>query len=230
MVARLKSISRRIHWSLVLRAAIFALAWVWLPFWLFLLIALYLYFCRGSSTGTLAVPFLILLILCLIQPPELLFAAIFGAIFYIILLIKGLLLINRRSAYELLVLTLSFLLLRDFYLAFNGGVSGAAFFGAILLAVALALLLRCLTNADRDVARVVSWLSFLLFIQILFAGLFLPVDFIYQSVLVFLAVVLIIDLVPEAVSGGLARNKILATGMTVFALFTVVLASARWGL
>ena len=107
---------------------------------------------------------------------------------------------------------------------------GRRFFWAMLLAAALALLLRCLVNADRDITRVTTWLSFLLFVQILFAGLFLPIDFIYQSVTVFLAVVLLIDLIPEAVSGSLARKKIVMTAMTVFALFVVVLASARWGM
>lgn len=230
MVEKLKSISRRIHWSLVLKAAVFALAWWFLPFWLFFLISLYLYCIPWFQTDALAVPFFILLILCFVQPPSILFAAVFGAIFYVALLIKGLLLINRRSAYELLVLALAFLLLRDFYLTFNSGVSGTAFFGALFLAAALALLLRCLVNADRDIMRVVTWLSFLLFTQILFVGLFLPVDFVYQSITVFLAVVLLIDLIPEAVSGAITRNKILTTATTIFALSVIVLTSARWGL
>ena len=48
MAGKLKSISRQIHWSLLLKAAVFALAWFFVPFWLFFLIALYLYFIPKS--------------------------------------------------------------------------------------------------------------------------------------------------------------------------------------
>jgi hypothetical protein len=236
MVVKLKSISKRIHWSLVLKAAVFALAWVWFPFWLFSIVALYLYFAPLFQARRLAVPFFTLLLLCYLQTPGTTFAVIFGSVFYAILLIKDLLLIDRRSAYELLVLVLTFLLLRDFYSTFNGGINGSTLIYSFLIAGVFVFLARSFIRgfagdaaAAAATDRVAVLLFFLLFWQILIAGLFLPVDFIYQSVTAFLVAVLLVDLVPEYLFGNLSRTKILAASTVIFALFVIVLGSARWG-
>ncbi len=237
MAERLKSISRRIHWSSLLKAGIFALAWYWLPFWLFLFVALYLYFMPWFHVGKLAVPFFALLLLAYLETPGIAFALVFAVVFYAILLIKDLIVIDRRSAHEFLMLVLTFLLLRDFYLRFDGGVGGVALFSTFLMAAALTLLLKNLISAfsrdagvDPMVRRSALWLSFITLAQVLIMGLFLPVDFISQSLVVFLIAVLFADLLPEYLSAGLTRTKILTTSMTVLSLLVIVLASAHWGL
>jgi len=238
MEAKLRSILKRIHWSLVLRAAVFALAWLWLPFWVFFLLSFYLYLIPFFRPGKLAIPFSALLLLTFIQPPGALVALVFGAMFYAILLIKDLLLIDRRSAHELITLALSFLLLRDFYMKFNEGIGGPALFYSFLTAVVLGLLMLSYMGSSHEddaaiawpMERTAIWLSFLFLWQILIAGLFLPLDFIYQSVVVFLVVVLLIDLVPEHIFGGLSKTKTLMAASVIFALFVIVLGSARWGL
>jgi hypothetical protein len=237
MEAKLRSISKQIHWSSALKAAIFALAWFWFPFWLFALVALYLYFIPIFRSGKLAIPFFVLLALSYFQSSGILFALVFGAIFYVMLLIKDLLVIERRSAYELLVLILSFLALRAFYITFDGGASGAALAWAFLIAAAIALLIhsfiRCFAEevaVGIPVKKGAGWLTFLFVSQILIVGLFLPLDFVYQSVIVFLTVFLFIDLLPEYLFGGLSPTKVLTAATAVFALFTIVLASAHWGL
>jgi hypothetical protein len=213
------------------------LAWIFLPFWLFFLISLYLYFVPIFRSGKLAVPFFILLILSYLQPTGWIFGIIFGIVFYLTLLIKGLLLIDRRSAYEFLVLALSFLLVRDFYLRFAMGIGGTALLFSFIVAAAFALLLNSFVRCFREevtesegVARAAIWLSFLIFWQIMIAGLFLPADFIYQSVIVFLIAVLLTDLIPEYLFGGLSRAKILTATTVTFGLFVIVLGSGRWGL
>ncbi len=247
MAVTLKSISRRIHWSLALKAAFFALAWLVLPFWLFFLIALYLYFVPLFQAGKLAVPYFVLLLLCFLQGHSIFSTLLFAVIFYALFLIKDLLVIDRRATHELLVFVLSFLLVRDFYIRFDQGVAGGALFYAFLVAVVLALLVRNFlrqfpaepagpeSGAHRGTLRVAGWLSFMLFTQVLITGLFLPLDFIYQSALVFLFVVLVVELFQEyftagSADAGLSRNGILATAMTIFALFVIVLSSARWSL
>src|ERR1700722_12935955 len=112
MVEKLKSISKQIHWSLLARAALFALFWFFLPFWLFFLLALYLYFIPFFQERTLPVPFFILLLLTFIESPGIFFAVIFGLLFYYLLLIKNLVLIDRKSGYELFVLAITFFFLR----------------------------------------------------------------------------------------------------------------------
>jgi len=69
---------------------------------------------------------------------------------------------------------------------------------------------------------------FLLTWQLLIVGLFLPLDFLYQSAIIFLVAVIILDLVPQYVFGELTRRKVLATGTVLFALLVIVLSSARW--
>ena len=247
MAAKLKSISKQIHWSLVLKAGVFALAWLLLPFWLFFLIALYLYFVPLFHARKLAIPFFFLLLLAFLQPSGLLFALIFGAVFYAIFLVKDLLVIDRRSMYELLVLALSLLFLRFFYMTLDQGITGWALWYAFLGAAALAILVRSFLGAlhgegvaqaqapaeapVRDLrTRIAAWLSFALFFQALITGLFLPLDFIYQSTLIFLVTVLLVELFQGYFSAELSRKKVLATLMTVFALFVFVLGSAQWGL
>jgi hypothetical protein len=237
MVEKLRSTSKRIHWFLVLRALIFGLAWAWFPFWLFIPVALYLYFVPLFQARKLLGPFVVLLLLTYLQAPGILFAAIFAALFYVLLLIKDLLLIDRRSTYELLALTLSFFMLRAFYAMSHDGVAVVSVWYAFLVAAVLTLLMRSFLRFFREefphderALMAATWLSFLLFVQLIIAGLFLPLDFIYQAVLVFIPAILLMDLVPAHFFGDLTRTKLLTTASAVFVLFAVVLSSARWGL
>ena len=243
MVEKSKSILRQIHWSLVLRAAVFALAWFFFPFWLFLLIALYLYFVPLFQAKKLAVPFFVLLILTYIEAPSILFLLIFAALFYYLLLIKDLLLIDRRSAYELVVLALAFFLIRSFYEYFGAGlITGASLWYGFSVAALIGLLINGFIrgfsdgpgseSVKRDISpRVAAWLAFLMVWQFLILGLFLPLDFVYQSVIIVLIAVPVIDFVPEYCFGGVAsRRKVLTTGMAVFALLAIVLSSAQWSI
>jgi hypothetical protein len=208
-----------------------------LPWWLFFIVSACLYLIPFFQTEKLVLPFLVLLILSYVQAPTLIFAIVFGAIFYFLLLIKDLLLIDRRSAYELLVLGLSFLLLRDFYLKFNEGLTGSALLVSFLLAGVMAMILRNYMHGLEDrgmvnlgLERTGISLSFLLFWQMIIVGLFLPLDFVYQMAIVFLPIVLIVDLLPDHLTGVLSHNKLFTSSAVVFSLFVIVLVSARWWL
>jgi hypothetical protein len=245
MVARLKSISKQIHWSLLLRAGVFALAWFFLPFWLFFLVALYLYIIPPFQLGRLFWPFFALLVLTWLAPSgELQYAIIFALLFYYLLLIKDLLLIDRRSAYELLILAISFFLARDFFV-YNGSslitATGVwyAFLAAALIGFLVNSFIRCFAGDEprKPMRRAVAWLSFILTWQMLLVALFLPLDFVYQSVVAFLATVLVIDFIPEhylelqdSGTGGISRQRILSTGLVIGALFLFVVLSVSWKL
>jgi hypothetical protein len=237
MAAKLKSISRQIHWSLLGKAILFAFAWFILPFWLFTLIALYLYFFPFFNSWKFFWPFFVLLVLTYIEPASLPFLVVFAALFYYLLLMKDLLLIDRKSAYELLVLVLSFFLLGDFYGQFGThGITGTSlWFGFLTVALIGLLLGGFIRSFSGDVdknsmRRVTVWLAFVLLLQFLILGLFLPLNFAYQSVVVFLISVLVIDLLPENCleTRGVSRQRALTTGITVFVLLFIVLASAHW--
>ena len=241
MVAKLKSITRQIHWSSLLRAAAFAVAWFYFPFWAFLLVALYCYFVPLFRTGRFAVPFLVLLILCFFHAPDVMMAIIFGAIFYYLLLTKELLLIDRAAARSFLVMALSFFLLREFYISFAEGPVGTALVAAFMVAALFGVLMHNLIGnfrrsyEERDereesLRNVASWLAFFLLVQCLVIGLFLPLDFIYQSVVAFLIAALMIDFLPNQIFGSFPREKVRMDVMVYFCLFVIVLASAKWRL
>jgi hypothetical protein len=225
MVEKLKSILKRAHWSLAIRAVIFGLAWFFLPFWLFLFIALYLYFVPFFQSRRLLWPFFSLLILAFVEPANFLFLVIFAALFYYLLLIKDLLLIDRRFAHELLILVLSFLLVHDFYEKFRWVIGGTALAYSFLLAVLVTLMVKgFMDNKDS----LLFWFFFVLAWQFLVLGLFLPVSFIYQTLIVFIILFTLIDIVSGYSLGDVSRNKILATSLSTSILLVIVLASASW--
>jgi hypothetical protein len=248
MVEKLRSILKRTSWSLVLKAVIFAVAWWALPFWLFLLIALYLYFVPITGTGKISVPFFVLLLITLLQKPSVVFALIFGVVFYFLLLVKDLIIIDRRSAYEILMLVLSYLLLRGFFLNVGGSFGWWSLIDSAVAAAAVSVLVASFiknfsgpsaaavampdgsAREERSFRRMLGWLTFLLTWQLLIVGLFLPLDFLYQSAIIFLVAIIILDLIPQYDFGELTRTKVLVTGTVLFALLVIVLSSARWTL
>jgi hypothetical protein len=241
MAEKLRSILRRISWSSVLKAVLFAVAWWALPFWLFLLIALYLYFIPMTGAEKVSVPFFVLLLITLLQKQSIVFAVIFGVVFYFLLLVKDLIIIDRRSAYEILMLVLSYLLVRGFFLNVGGSFGWWSLLDSAVAAAAVSALVgNFVKNFSvvpedsvrdaRSFRRMLGWMTFLLTWQLLIVGLFLPLNFLYQSAIIFLVAVIILDLVPQYVFGELTRVKVLATGTVLFALLVIVLSSARWTL
>ena len=245
MAEKLRSILRRINWSSVLKAVLFAVAWWALPFWLFLLIALYLYFVPMTGAGMVSVPFFVLLLITLLQKPNIIYAVIFGIVFYFLLSVKDLIIIDRRSAYEVLMLVLSYLLLRGFFLNVGGSFGWRSLVDSAVAAVAVSVLVMSFIRnfsaaaaapdaaglrETRSFRRMLGWMMFLLTWQLLIVGLFLPLDFLYQSAIVFLVAVIILSLIPQYIFGELTRVKVLATGTVLFALLVIVLSSARWTL
>jgi hypothetical protein len=239
MAEKLRSILRRISWSSVLKAAIFAAAWWALPFWLFLFFALYLYFIPMTGAHKASALFFVLLLITLLQKQSIIFAVIFGVVFYFLLLVKDLIIIDRRSAYEVLMLVLSYLLMRGFFLNVGGSFGWWSLADSAVAAVAVSALVTSFVKnfsavpedsvrEARSFRRMLGWMTFLLTWQLLIVGLFLPLDFLYQSAIVFLAAVIILDLVPQYVFGELTRIKVFATGTVLFALLVIMLSSARW--
>lgn len=236
MAGKLRSILSRIHWSLVVKAAVFGLAWLMLPYWLFFILGLFLYFIPTAQAKSMAGPFFVTLILGAFAGKGPFFALAFAILFYVILSVKGLLIVDRRSAYEAAVLFLFFLILRTLYIKVGGMLDGASLFGASLVGFAFGILmgsfLACFdANEGRiGLRRAISWVSALIVFELAVAGLVLPLDFTYQSVIVFLFAAVIIDLLPEYFFGDLSREKVLTATSIVFAFLAVILASARWSL
>lgn len=241
MAVALKSISKQIHWSLLAKAAVFAYAWWYLPAWLFAVVALILYFIPPFQTRRNLVPFLVLLGISLTTPPSVLMALIYGILCYYLFLIKDLLVIDRKSARAVLAMALSFFLFREFFSAWSVGFSAGAVVVSWIVAIAFGALLNGVIVAHRNqqeedlptirrLRRVTVTIASFIIFEFLIAALFLPIDFIYQSITVFLVAALFIDLVPAYFFHDLAPRRIRATAMAVFAMLVVTLASAKWGI
>ena len=85
MEEKLKSILKQIHWSLVLKATIFAVAWFALPFWIFLLLALYLYFVPLGGSAKVVLPFFVLIFVTALEGVSIPFAVVFGILIVVLL-------------------------------------------------------------------------------------------------------------------------------------------------
>lgn len=221
-------------------------AWVLFPKWLFILVALYLYFVPLSQAKTVMAPFFALLALCILQPAGWCFAAIVGALFLYTLLIKDLYLIDRKSAYEALSLVLMFLLLRIFYLDMIAHTGILPVLYAFIVAGLFTGLVggfignfspegettgtAAIATTQKTTRRVAVRIAFLLFFELIIIGLFLPLDFIYQSVVVFLLIAAIVELLPRYLFGTFSRTRLLTTFSVLFTLLVLVLGSARWEL
>jgi hypothetical protein len=235
MAERLKSISKQIRWSLALRALIFAAVWFFLPYWLFALVALYCYFVPLFRPWKLFIPFFCIMVLAFIYPAGILFAAILGVMFYCTLLIKDLLVVNRRSMYEILVLALFFFLIRNFFEAwtgFGGGAFIASFFCAVLIGFLTDNIMHFFASETLlpigGMRRISGWLMALLSWQALLVGLLLPLDFVYQSIIVFVAITFFYELIIGHFFEDLSRERIFVTAGVFFSLLALLLASAPW--
>ncbi len=237
MATKLRLILRRIHWSLVLRAAVFSCAWFLAPFWAFLLVAAYFYFYPFFRPLTFALPFLLLIFLMAVEPQILSLAVFFAVIFYLILGIKDLILINRKPAYEVLVLLLSFLMFVRFFLEFVSWAGLRAPLYSLVMAAVFSFLSRGFlsyeTSGEKEIAGrrdVILGLVCLLLWQTSLVALFLPTNFLYQAAILFLVAMMALELASDYLGRNLTRQRILTNLTVALGILTMILGSASWGL
>jgi hypothetical protein len=243
MAAKLTSISKQIHWSSLIRAAVFAAAWWYLPSWLFFIIACCIYFLPAFESGKNLWAFLVLLGVSLATPQSAFMAVLYGALCYYLLMIKDLLVIDRKSARAILAMALSFFLFREYFAIWHAGLSAGSLTWAWVVAFSFGALLNGVIAARRGkeiddhnnkgvsrLRRAAVFGATLILFEILVVCLFLPVDFIYQSIIVFLAAALLLDLVPAYFFKELEPRRIREAALAMAVLLAVVLASAKWGI
>ncbi len=232
MAARLRSISGTIPWWLILKSALFAAAWLWAPFWLFLLIAAGLYFFPLFEPGAVLWPFLASLFFAAVLSPNWIAALALGATFYLILGIKDLILINRAPAFEALVFLLFGLGFLNFFARFRLSapdlLPSAAGLGLMLL-----LLHRSLFRYEK--AENIGFGGLLLPGLLLFlwggwafALLFLPLNLFFGTAILLLASVSATELVLSRSQGTLDRREILVHFSILFAFIAIALAANTW--
>ena len=237
METRLRSTLRRIHWSLVLKAGGVAVAWLLFPWYVFLAVALYFYFVPLFHPSKLLFPFLIFLFLALESPLNLGFALLLGSLFYVILGIKDLILIDRRSAYDILTLTLIFLLDIWFFFSFgdSGGYSAAV--SALLLSGVVSFLFwrslayahpHWLSPQEARRMRMVSGAAWFFVSQLSLVVLFLPISALFQAILVFFLSAVVLALLSLHLESALTRNRVLVYFSATFVFLVAVFGFLSW--
>ena len=137
-------------------------------------------------------------------------------------------------------MALSFFLFREFFSAWQSGISPWALVLAWVVALAFGALMNGVIvarrgkeiddqNSRRPRRAVVGIFALFLF-EILIVCLFLPLDFMYQSIIAFLAAALLLDLVPPYFFHETEPRRIRTTSIAFAALLVIVLASAKWGI
>ena len=239
MATKLKSTIRRIPWSLVLRAGIFGFGWFLLPYEIFFLGALYLYFIPMFQPRKLALPFFLLLLFSYIETPSLWSAILMSAAFYLVLGVKDLILIDRVSAYELLILLIVFLGGFQLFSSLDSSVGAYGLLVPIIWSGVFFFLFRNFLYYPEDspsffggVLRErgiwVGAIASFLFWQYLLFLLVLPLNFFYQTALLFIVALLFFEILPYYVRGNLSRERILANLSVSFFLSLCVVTSASW--
>jgi hypothetical protein len=238
MEAKLESITKRIPWSLLLKATALAVLWSFAHVsqslavfsWLFLVVAIYYYLVPLFQPRVLSAPFIFALFFAITLPFGFLSALSVGAMFFLILGIKDLILVNREIAYETLFFLLSFLAIFETYQAATSSISFWNWVALILTGALVTFLIRKLPW--RESRRKYSFWPAALFGTLVFelglVLLFLPLDFLYQTAILFLFVIFSAYAMLH-LRGGEARARTLVYYFISFTLFAgFILALNTW--
>lgn len=234
MVERLRSILRTTHWSLIAKAALFAGSWLFLPFWLSFFVGVGLYFVPWFRPIPLLMPLIATLAFAAILVPSAWTGIFLGTVFFLILGIKDLVLVNRGFAYQSLFYLLFFLISLNFFLRFDrfnhpellaaSLALGATFF---LLGAPLARFVDQILGEDRRPTLFFALGGFLIW-QWTWALVFLPLNFFYQAALLFLAAVFLTQMLLDHLMGDLDRRRILLYFSVFFIFASFILAANPW--
>lgn len=238
MAIKLKSALRTPQFQLALKALVFGafLASVkiggmgTIPVLLFLAAAFYLYARPIFQTFLLLWPFIIFIAVALIftamAPAGLLYLlpAVFFAslVFYLILGIKNLILIDRPRAHFLFILATLYLCLLIFLAS-----SRESFYLIKLLAVFAAALIL-FNNLFRN--RPLSGVLALLTAEIAFAVSFLPIGFLQSASLSLVPIFLTAELSLKHLTGELRKKDLWIGASALIFLILIILVSSRWAI
>lgn len=239
MAERLKSILKRTHWSLLLKALAFGVGWFLFPKWLALIWALVLYCVPWFSPRTFLIPFVITLALGLWLPATFLAVILLTAMFFVVMGLKELVFVERVQIYEGLLFFLLLVVLLSVYGRFDHWNEHMPFLWLVIPVVCFMILARdfflyCRSVEESAAQRVSPGLlavlgGFFLW-QVSIAALLLPIAFFYEAALVFALAVVWIELGKEYLVGMLQKKTLYLYGGGFLAASVLILVLAEWRL
>ncbi len=226
--------------GLFLKAGALGFLWLFLPFWIFLAASFYFYFFPFFQPLRLALPFFLTLVTAAIRQPadpgNFWFGLFLAALFFLILGIKNLIFVNRFGAHQLLVFFLLFLSFLSFFSGFETWQRWLVSLFALGVSAVFLLLAKELADyyfphvsSSRRRTFLTIGLGALFIWQLCLTLLFLPLNYFYETALLFLSAVLLLDVLLEHLKSQLNRKKVLTDFSIFFVFATIVLASAKWG-
>ncbi|MBS3903279.1 MAG: hypothetical protein KGZ30_02785 [Anaplasmataceae bacterium] len=135
MEEKLKSALEPIHWSLLLRSLVVLAAWYFLSPLTTTLVLVVVYFTPLYRSGAFLPALLVLTFAVFSVEPDLLRMFILGGAIYLLLGVKNLVVVDRASAYQALVILLFFFLWSQFFLMVKGAYSGIMFLSLVFIAL-----------------------------------------------------------------------------------------------
>ena len=219
---------------LLLKACVFGLSWLFMPFWFFLLVAVYFYFVPFFQPFKLLIPFILTLAAAAAVPYGFWFAAFLGLLFFLLLGIKNLIFVNRFENHQLMVFLLLFLIFFGLFSNFENWQRWTVSIGLLGAGLSFFFLFEELADYSRERSEsrkmLVAGLGSFILWQAASVIIFLPLNHFYQTALLFLSSVIVADIFLEYLAKKLDRRKILNDFSIFFVLVSVILASANWGL
>lgn len=234
MEAKLKSTLNRIPWSLLLKACILSLSWLILPFWMFLVVAFYFYFIPFFQSFKLIIPFILTMLASAIIPYGFWSAVFLGVLFFFLLGIKNLIFVDRFDNHQTMVFLILFLIFFGFFRHFPNWEKWTASLISLGSGLSFFFLLGELADYIKGMNRskklFIAGIGSFLVWQAALVILFLPLNYFYQTALLFLSSAILMDIFLVYLGKKMNRTKILADFSIFFVIVVIILASANWGL
>ncbi len=220
--------------GLLIKACIFSIGWLVLPLWAFFILSLYFYLVPFFQPFKLLIPFILTLLAAAILPYGFWFAVLLGILFFLLFGIKNLILVNRFDNHQLIVFLILFLMFFVFFLNFENWQEWAISLVSFWIGLSFFFLFNELADYSRVSGEskkiIVSVLGSFLIWQAAMVILFLPLNYFYQTALLFLSSVILTDILLGYLGGIIGRRKMLVDFSIFFVIAVVILASANWGL
>jgi len=241
MVEKLKSISKPIPWSLVAKSVVLSGVWYFLPLPFFLALALFFYFVPLFKPSDLGAPFMVTLVLSFFLETGFWTAFFMAVAMYLILGTKDLIFINRKAVYETLVFILLFTLFMYFFLELGTWFGIMSVLWSVVIGFFSFALFRGFINYDRVLSEelgpeagshkflVIGLASFFIW-QLLWVLVFLPVGPTYQTAILFLVSIILLEFVLAYFSRNLTPRRVLFNFTLFFIFLVFILTSTRWEL
>jgi hypothetical protein len=219
---------------LVIKSFILSLSWFFLPFWAFFVVSFYFYLVPFFRPFKLLVPFILTLATAFIVPHSPWFGVFLAILFFLLLGIKNLIFINRFDNHQLVVFLILFLIFFGFFRHFEDWQKSIISLASLGLGLSFFFLFNELADYSKESGKkskiFISGLGSFLLWQVAMAVLFLPLNYFYQTAILFLFSVILTDILLEYFGGKIGKRKILWDFSIFFVIAVIVLASANWEL